>query len=34
MEAQIKDTESDLSDIDDVSILQTEDGITSDIIIN
>ena len=34
MEAQINDTESDLSDVDDVSILQTEDGNTRDIRIN
>ena len=34
MEAQINDNESNLSDVDDVSILQTEDGNTSDIIIN
>ena len=34
MEAQVNDTESDLSDVDDVSILQTEDGNTCDIGIN
>ena len=34
MEAQINDTGSHLSDADDVSILQTEDGNASDIRIN
>ena len=34
MEAQINGTESNLSDVDDNRILQTEDGNTSDIIIN
>ena len=34
MEAQIINTESDLSDVDDVSIFQTEDGNTSNIRIN
>ena len=34
MEAQINDTESGLSDVDDISILQTENGNTSDIRIN
>ena len=32
--AQINDIESYFSDLDDVSILQTEDGNTSDITIN
>ena len=34
MKAQINDIESDLSDVDDVSILQTADGNTRDIRIN
>ena len=34
MEAQINDNERDLSDVDHVSILQTEDGNPSDIRIN
>ena len=34
MEAQINYTESDLSDVDNICILQAEDWNTSDIIIN
>ena len=34
MVARINDIESDLNDLDELSILQTEDGNTSDITIN